>query len=130
MTLNLKSLIKAQQGAVLVLSAVLLPAVILAAGFTVDLSDKTALNMSGMIRYNEGEGDDLVNYFGKNVLVPVRQGAKTLSLPLQNLKVDFQNKNIVYDDNQLLKWCLCNLMVTQDSNGNYNTTKNRNDKSL
>lgn len=72
--------------------------------------------------------DDLVAYFGKNVLVPVRQGAKTLSLPLQNLKVDFQNKNIVYDDNQLLKWCLCNLMVTQDSNGNYNTIKNRNDK--
>lgn len=39
MTLNLKSLIKAQQGAVLVLSAELLPAVILAAGFTVDLGN-------------------------------------------------------------------------------------------
>lgn len=72
--------------------------------------------------------DELGQIYGKDTLIPIAQGAKTLSIPLQNMKSDFKNQNIVYNDNQLLKWCLLNLMVEQDSNGNYNTTKNRNDK--
>ena len=70
--------------------------------------------------------EDLKNLYGKDTLVPVRQGAKTLSLPLQHLKSQLQNKNIIYDNNQLMKTCLLNLKVVEDTNGNLNTIKNRN----
>ena len=69
--------------------------------------------------------DQLTKYFGKSTLDEVRQGVKTLSLPLQQLKAEFQNHNIVYDS-PIMTWCLCNLQVKIDSNGGYNTTKNRN----
>jgi len=64
--------------------------------------------------------------YGKDALVPVHQGAKSLSLPLQHLKSLLNNKLINYNNNQLMKMCLLNLQVTKDSNGNLNTTKNRN----
>ena len=69
--------------------------------------------------------DQLTKYFGKSALDEVRQGVKTLSLPLQQLKAEIQNHNIVYDS-PIMTWCLCNLQVKIDSNGGYNTTKNRN----
>ena len=72
--------------------------------------------------------DDLRNYYGKDVLDEVRQGTKTLSLPLQELKAEFQKKNIIYNNNPLFCWCLCNLRVKIDANGGYNTIKNRNGK--
>lgn len=70
--------------------------------------------------------EDLKNLYGKDTLIPVRQGAKTLSLPLQHLKSQLQNKNIIYNNNQLMKTCLLNLKVVEDTNGNLNTIKNRN----
>lgn len=69
---------------------------------------------------------DLTATFGAPVMIPVAQGAKTLSIPLQSMKTELQNKNINFNNNQLLRWCLSNLMVVQDSNGNLNTVKNRN----
>ena len=69
---------------------------------------------------------DLTATFGAPVMIPVAQGAKTLSIPLQSMKTELQNKNINFNNNQLLRWCLSNLMVIQDSNGNLNTVKNRN----
>lgn len=70
--------------------------------------------------------EDLKNLYGKDTLIPVRQIAKTLSLPLQHLKSQLQNKNIIYNNNQLMKTCLLNLKVVEDTNGNLNTIKNRN----
>ena len=70
--------------------------------------------------------EDLKNLYGKDTLVPVRQIAKALSLPLQHLKSQLQNKNIIYNNNQLMKTCLLNLKVVEDTNGNLNTIKNRN----
>jgi phage terminase large subunit-like protein len=46
------------------------------------------------------------------------QGAKTLSLPMQNLGADLQAKKINYDNNPILKWCLHNTGVQTDRNGN------------
>lgn len=69
---------------------------------------------------------ELSKLYGKNSLVPIRQGAKTLSLPLQHLKSLLQNKQINFNNNQCMRMCLLNLQVTIDSNGNLNTTKNRN----
>lgn len=69
---------------------------------------------------------ELTTTFGAPVMVPVAQGAKTLSIPLQSMKTELANNNINYENNQLMRWCLSNLMVTQDTNGNLNTVKNRN----
>lgn len=46
------------------------------------------------------------------------QGAKTLSLPMQMLGADLKAKKINYGANPLLKWCLANLGVSEDRNGN------------
>lgn len=71
--------------------------------------------------------DDMARRFGKICMLPIAQGARTLSIPLQNMRAEFQKHRVIYNNDQLMKWCLANLMVTQDTNGNYNTTKNRND---
>lgn len=70
--------------------------------------------------------EEMARKFGQIAMVPVAQGARTLSIPLQNMRAEFQKHRVNYGNNQLMKWALANLMVTQDDNGNYNTTKNRN----
>ena len=52
------------------------------------------------------------------------QGAKTLSLPMQNLGADLQAKKVVYDNNPILKWCLTNTGIQEDRNGNIVPVKN------
>lgn len=69
---------------------------------------------------------EMKKLYGKDTLIPVHQGAKSLSLPLQHLKVFLNNKQINYNNNQCMKMCLLNLQVQLDSNGNLNTIKNRN----
>ena len=46
------------------------------------------------------------------------QGAKTLSLPMQQLGADLQAKRINYNNSPILKWCLTNTGVLTDRNGN------------
>lgn len=46
------------------------------------------------------------------------QGAKTLSLPMQQLGADLRAKKINYNNNPILKWCLTNTGVQTDRNGN------------
>ena len=43
------------------------------------------------------------------------------------MKAEFQHHHINYQNNQLMKWCLSNLMVERDNQGNYDTKKNRSD---
>lgn len=69
---------------------------------------------------------DMEKTFGPSVMIEVAQGAKTLSIPLQMMKTTLENHQINYNNNQLMKWCLANVKVRQDDNGNYNTVKNRN----
>jgi phage terminase large subunit-like protein len=69
---------------------------------------------------------EMKKLYGKDTLMAVHQGAKSLSLPLQHLKALLQNKQINYNNNQLFKMFLLNLQVQIDSNGNLNTFKNRN----
>jgi phage terminase large subunit-like protein len=35
--------------------------------------------------------------FGKNSMIPVRQGVQTLSQPMKDIKADFMSKHIIYD---------------------------------
>lgn len=52
------------------------------------------------------------------------QGAKTLSLPMQNLGADLQAKKVIYNNNPVLKWCLTNTGIQEDRNGNIVPVKN------
>lgn len=71
--------------------------------------------------------DDLIREFqaefGKNAMIPVRQGTLTLSDPMKNLAADFKAKRIVYDNNPIMKWCLINTEVKTDINGNIQPVK-------
>lgn len=53
------------------------------------------------------------------------QGAKTLSLPMQQMGADLQSKKINYNNNPMLKWCLANTGVQMDRNGNIVPIKNQ-----
>ena len=64
--------------------------------------------------------EDIVSlgYSKKHVLIPVRQGAQTLSLPIQELEAHLKQKILVYQNNPITKWCLTNAEVVLDRNGN------------
>ena len=71
--------------------------------------------------------DDLIREFqaefGRNSMIPVRQGTITLSDPMKNLAADFKAKRIIYDNNPIMKWCLINTEVKTDINGNIQPVK-------
>ena len=61
-------------------------------------------------------------------MVRCHQGAKTLSLPMQNMGADLKAKRINYNNNPLLKWCLTNTSILTDRNGNIVPIKNQSPK--
>ncbi len=61
--------------------------------------------------------------FGKSVMIPVRQGVLTLSQPMKELKADFQEKRVVYNNHPIDKWCLINTEEKKDINGNIQPVK-------
>lgn len=60
--------------------------------------------------------------FGKNAMIPIRQGVQTLSEPMKEAKADLQAKRVVFD-NPIDQWCLINTHVRQDVNGNIQPQK-------
>lgn len=56
-------------------------------------------------------------------MVEVRQGAKTMSNPMKQLEADLIEKNLNYNNNPVLKWCLCNTSVKRDENDNIRPIK-------
>lgn len=61
--------------------------------------------------------------FGKNSMVPIRQGVMTLSDPMKNLAAEFKAHNVIYQNNPILKWNLINTEVKTDVNGNIQPCK-------
>lgn len=61
--------------------------------------------------------------FGEPVMVPVIQGKKTLSGPMKSLAADLSAKHINYNNNPVLKWCMANVCIDIDKNGNIQPTK-------
>ncbi|WP_174703892.1 terminase large subunit [Alkalicoccus saliphilus] len=53
------------------------------------------------------------------------QGARTLSLPMQQMGADLQAKKINYNNSPILKWCLTNTGIETDRNGNIVPVKNQ-----
>lgn len=67
--------------------------------------------------------EDMQDQFGKSVMIPVIQGKKTLSQPMKDLGADLENNLIVYNNNPVDKWCLCNTAVDVDKNDNIQPIK-------
>ena len=62
--------------------------------------------------------EDMQNYFGQKVMVPVQQTKKILSAPMKTLGRELESKHIIYNNNPVDKWCLCNTAIDEDVNGN------------
>ena len=61
--------------------------------------------------------------FGPNCMITVRQGVLTLSEPMKSLKADLEVNRIVNNDNPIDKWCLTNIEIKTDINGNIQPIK-------
>ena len=62
----------------------------------------------------------------KECMIPVIQGFKTLSVPLQGLIAELNEHNIVYNNNPMFEWCLTNVTQETDRNGNMMPKKTTN----
>jgi phage terminase large subunit-like protein len=58
----------------------------------------------------------------------VIQGAKTMSAPMKQLEAEFKSRNVNYNNNPILKWCLTNTQIKQDENDNIRPIKGKNNK--
>lgn len=70
--------------------------------------------------------DEMEGYGFK--MIRTQQGAKTLSLPMQNMGADLEKHKINYNNHPILKWCLTNTGVETDRNGNIVPIKNQSPK--
>lgn len=58
-------------------------------------------------------------------MTEVRQGYKTESAPLKQMKADLMDKKINYNNNPILKWNLSNVVVKMDDNENIMLSKEK-----
>lgn len=72
--------------------------------------------------------EEMADTFGKENMIAVHQGKKTLSAPMHSLKADLTAKIIVYNNNPIDKWCLSNTSVDIDKNGNIQPHKGKNQR--
>lgn len=72
--------------------------------------------------------DEMEGYFGKNAMIEVIQGAKTLSRPMKLLRADLDAKKIIYNNHPVDKWCFGNTSIHTDSNGNIKPQKPSNQR--
>lgn len=69
--------------------------------------------------------EEMKNTFGQAVIDLVFQGKKTLSGPMKALGADLEKKRVIYGNNPVLKWCLCNTSVDRDRNDNIQPAKGK-----
>ena len=62
--------------------------------------------------------DSMADYFGKETMIPIHQGVRTLSEPMKRCGNDLESKRIIYNNNPIDKWCLANTAYDEDKNGN------------
>ncbi|MGG3456059.1 terminase large subunit [Paenibacillus rhizolycopersici] len=61
--------------------------------------------------------------FGKDTMIPVRQGPATMSQPLKELKADLKAQRIIHNGNPIDMWNLSNAEIKADINGNIQLVK-------
>lgn len=69
--------------------------------------------------------EEMQSHFGKDAMIPVIQGKKTLSGPMKSMGADLESKRINYGNNQITKWCLSNTSVEIDKNDNIQPSKGK-----
>ena len=67
--------------------------------------------------------EQLVQYVGKDRCIAVRQGPKTLSQPMKQLRAQFASNLIVNGGNPIDEWCRMNVSVKTDVNANIQPVK-------
>lgn len=67
--------------------------------------------------------EEMQQVFGKESMIEVRQGVKTLSTPMKTLGADLESKLVNYNNNPVDKWCLVNTSYAEDKNGNIQPVK-------
>lgn len=67
--------------------------------------------------------NELKGEFGEDSCVPVIQGMRTLSSPMQSLTADIRSKRVNYGNNRILAWCMFNVAVEKDKNNNIKPMK-------
>lgn len=67
--------------------------------------------------------EEMRTFFGKESMIPVVQGKKTLSAPMKALGADLDAKKVIYNNNPIDKWCLYNTAYDEDKNGNIQPCK-------
>lgn len=72
--------------------------------------------------------EEMQNYFGAESMIPVIQGKKTLSMPMQLLGADLEAKKVIYNNHPIDKWCLSNTSVEIDKNLNIQPAKGKNQR--
>lgn len=72
--------------------------------------------------------EEMENNFGKEAMIPVFQGKKTLSIPMRKLGADLEAKLINYNNNPIDKWCLSNTAIEVDKNLNIQPCKTNNQR--
>lgn len=63
-------------------------------------------------------------------LIKIRQGAKTLSIPIDYMGRDIKEKRLVYQNNPITKWCLSNCVLEYDKNENKKLKKANKDRKI
>lgn len=66
-------------------------------------------------------------YFGHDNFCKVIQGAKTLSMPMKEIRALYKANRIVDNCNPVAEWCRSNVMVRTDVNGNIQPDKKNQD---
>ena len=74
--------------------------------------------------------EEMEGYFGKEAMIPVIQGKKTLSAPMKKLGADLESKKVVYNNNPITKWCLTNTSIDEDKNGNIQPIKSNSQRRI
>lgn len=69
--------------------------------------------------------DDYVNYVGKSRMEEVRQGPKTFTQPMNELRADLAQHKLVNNHNPIDEWCRMNVSVRRDVNNNLQPDKSQ-----
>lgn len=70
--------------------------------------------------------EEMRSEFGKESMIPVHQGKKTLSAPMKQLGADLSSHLVIYNNNPIDKWCLANTAIDIDKNDNIQPIKTSN----
>jgi phage terminase large subunit-like protein len=65
----------------------------------------------------------LMNYTGRGMCEPVRQGPKTLSQPMKQFRAQLAGNLVIDGHNPINEWCRMNTSIKTDSNANIQPVK-------